>query len=431
MLERLFHLSANNTNVKTEVIAGITTFLTMAYITFVNPSILATTGMDAGAVFVATCLAAAFGSAAMGLLANYPIAIAPGMGFNAYFTYSVVLNGGYSWSIALGAVFMSSILFIAISILPIREYLINSVPKSLRLAIVAGIGLFLAIIGLKNAGLVVGSHATFVTLGNLHDPTVVLAIIGFFLMIALEALGFVSTAIISSILVVSVASFVLGYHPFHGVFAMPPSLAPTFCKMDIKGAFNLGLGTIIFTFLFVNLLDTTGTLIGVAYRAGLLDKNGKLPRIRSALLADSTAVTVGAVLGTSSTTSFLESTTGIKVGGRTGLTAVVVAILFVFATFLAPLAQSIPLYASAPALIYVAFLMLRSLTELDWQDLTEYAPALVTTICIPLTFSISDGMAFGFIAYFIIKVCSGRYRDLNIPVSVMALAFLAKYTLLH
>jgi AGZA family xanthine/uracil permease-like MFS transporter len=430
MITQFFKLKENKTTIKTEVLAGITTFLAMSYIVFINPSILALTGMDAGAVFMTTCLSAAVGSALMGLLANYPIALAPGMALNAYFTYGVVLGSGYTWQVALGSVFISGIIFLILSILPIREYIVNSIPQSLKLAIVAGIGFFLCILGFKNAGIITGNTATLVTLGDLHQPTTLLAAFGFFLIVGLEALGFVS-AIIISILTISVLGIASGYSPFFGIFSMPPSIMPTFMQMDIKGAFDAGLLTIVFAFLFVDLFDNTGTLIAIAYRAGLMDKNGKLPRINRALIADSAAAIFGAILGTSTTTSYLESAVGVKVGGRTGLTAIVVAVLFLFAMFLSPLAKSIPLYATAPALVYVACLMARALTEVNWEDPTEYAPAVVTAIIMPLTFSVAEGIAFGFISYTAIKLISGRYRDLNAAVVLLAIAFVLKYIFIH
>jgi AGZA family xanthine/uracil permease-like MFS transporter len=430
MIARFFKLEENKTTVKTEVLAGISTFLAMSYIVFINPSILALTGMDAGAVFMTTCLSAAFGSALMGLLANYPIALAPGMALNAYFAYGVVLGSGYTWQVALGSVFISGIIFFILSVLPIREYIVNSIPKSLKLAIVAGIGFFLCILGFKNAGIITGNTATLVALGDLHQPTTLLAALGFFLIVGLESLGFIS-AIIVSILTITIIGILAGYSQFIGIFSLPPSIMPTFMQMDIKGALDAGLLTIVFAFLFVDLFDNTGTLIAIAYRAGLMDKDGKLPRINRALIADSAAAIFGAILGTSTTTSYLESAVGVKVGGRTGLTAIVVAILFVFAMFLSPLAKSIPLYATAPALVYVACLMARALTEIDWEDPTEYAPAIITAIIMPLTFSVAEGIAFGFISYTAIKLISGRYRDLNAAVVLLAIAFVLKYIFIH
>lgn len=426
MLEKLFKLSENKTSVRIEMLAGLSTFLTMSYIIFVNPSILSQTGMNPGAVFVATCLAATVGCCLMGLLANYPIALAPGMGLNAYFTYSVVLGFGYSWQVALGAVFLSGLIFLGLSVFPIREYMINSIPKSLKLGIAGGIGLFLAIIGFKSAGLITASPATLVTLGNLHDPTTLLAILGFFLMIGLDALE-VKGSVILSILIVTGLSIAMGYSRFTGVVSMPPSLMPTLLQMDVKGAMSMGLITIVFAFLLVDLFDNTGTLIGIAYRAGFIDARGKLPRIGRVLLADSSAAVFGAMLGTSTTTSYVESSVGVKMGGRTGLMAITVGLLFLVALFFAPLAASIPKYATAPALMYVACMMARAFTEIEWEDVTEYVPAMLTAIAMPLTYSIAEGISFGFISYTAIKLLSGRVRDLNAPLVILALAFVAKY----
>jgi AGZA family xanthine/uracil permease-like MFS transporter len=364
----------------------------------------------------------------MGLLANYPIALAPGMGLNAYFTYSVVLGFGNSWQVALGAVFISGVIFLCLSILPVREYIINSIPKSLKVGIAAGIGLFLSIIGFKTAGIITASPATLVTMGDLHQPTTLLAILGFFMMIGLDALGVMGSVIIS-ILTVTVISIILGYSKFTGVFAMPPSLAPILMQMDIKGAMSLGLTTIVFAFLLVDLFDNTGTLIGIAYRAGFIDKNGKLPRINRVLLADSSAAIVGAILGTSTTTSYVESSVGVKVGGRTGLMAIVVALLFLCALFLSPLAGAVPAFATAPALIYVACMMAKAFTEIEWEDLTEYVPAMIAAISMPLTYSIAEGISFGFISYTAIKLISGRYRDLNWALIILSGAFILKYML--
>ncbi|MGE3969362.1 MAG: NCS2 family permease, partial [Dongiaceae bacterium] len=411
MLEQLFGLGQHNTTLRREILAGATTFLTMAYIIFVNPQILAATGMDQGSVFVATCLAAAFGSAFMGLYANYPVALAPGMGLNAYFTYGVVLGMGHSWQVALGAVFLSGVIFFAISVTPVREWIVNAIPMSLKMAISAGIGLFLGIIGLQAAGIIVDHPATLVTLGDLAAWPPILAAIGFVLMAALDSRR-IPGAIIISILVVTAIGVALGVSPTGGLFSMPPSIAPTFLEMDIAGALDIGLAAIIFAFLFVDLFDNTGTLIGVAHRAGLLDKDGKLPRIGRALTVDSTAAMVGAALGTSTTTSYIESAAGVKAGGRTGLTAVVVAILFLAALFLAPLAGMIPAYATAPALLFVACMMTRGLTEIDWEDVTEYAPAVVTALAMPFTFSIANGIAFGFITYAAVKLLSGRWQQI-------------------
>jgi AGZA family xanthine/uracil permease-like MFS transporter len=430
MLEAFFKLKEHGTSVKTEVIAGMTTFLTMAYIVFVNPSILALTGMDFNAVFVATCLAAALGSAIMALVANYPIALAPGMGLNAYFTFTVVQGMGVPWQTALGAVFISGIIFLIVSLFKVREAIVNAIPHSLKLAISAGVGMFLAIIALKNAGVVVASPATLVSLGNIHAPQTLLAILGFFMIVALEYRR-VHGSIIISILAVTVLSIVLGLSEFKGVFSMPPSMAPTYMQMDVMGALNAGLIGVIFVFFFVDLFDTTGTLIGVSYRAGLLDKDGKLPRLKKALLADSVAITAGAVMGTSSTTAYIESAAGTAVGGRTGLTSLVVALLFLAALWFAPLAGTVPAYATAPALLYVAVLMARGLAEIEWDDLTEAAPAVVTAVAMPFTFSIADGIAFGFISYTMIKLMAGRHKDLSLSVWVITGLWIMKFAYFH
>jgi AGZA family xanthine/uracil permease-like MFS transporter len=428
MLERLFQLNELGTNVRREILAGVTTFLTMAYIIFVNPAILGDAGMDLGAVFVATCLAAAFGSAFMGLYANYPIALAPGMGLNAYFTYGVVLGMGFTWQVALGAVFISGIIFLILSVTPVREYIIDSIPKSLKMAIGAGIGLFLGIIGLQEAGIVVDHPATLVTLGDLTSLPVILAAVGLVMMAALDAWK-VPGAIIISILAVTAVGLVTGLTEWGGIADTPPSLAPTFLAMDLGGAMEKGLIIIVFTFLFVDFFDNTGTLIGVAHRAGLLTPEGKLPRLRKALIVDSTAAMAGAALGTSTTTSYIESAAGVRAGGRSGLTAVVVAILFLLALFFSPLAGMIPTYATAPALVYVACLMARGMSEFDWEDVTEYVPAVVTAITMPLTYSIAHGIAFGFITYTVIKIASGKFSDVKPAIAILAVLFIVKFAL--
>ncbi|MES2819436.1 MAG: NCS2 family permease [Pseudomonadota bacterium] len=425
MLEKLFQLKAHNTTLRTELLAGLTTFLTMAYILFVNPNMLAEAGMDKGAVFVATCLAAAIGSAIMGLLANYPIALAPGMGLNAFFSYTVVLTMGYTWQVALGAVFLSGVIFFALSIFKIREWIIDSIPLALRAGIAAGIGLFLAIIALKNAGIVVDHPATLVTLGDLSAGGPVLACLGFFVIAALSYRR-VTGAVMIGILLVTGLSVALGLSKLDGVLSMPPSLMPTLLQLDIKGALDIGLLSVIFAFLFVDLFDTAGTLVGVAQKADLLDKDGKMPRLGRALLADSTATMAGAALGTSTTTSYIESAAGISAGGRTGLTACVVALLFLLSLFFAPLAGAIPAYATAPALLFVAVLMLGSLAQIDWDDLTVAAPVVVAALAMPLTFSIANGIAFGFIAWVAIKTLAGRWADLNPALLLLSLLFVIK-----
>ena len=429
MLENLFKLSENSTNVRTELIAGVTTFLTMAYIAFVNPSILAAAGMDQGAVFVATCLAAAIGSAIMGLWANYPIALAPGMGLNAFFAYTVVLTLGHSWQTALGAVFIAGVLFFILSVLKVREWIINAIPRSLKLSIAAGIGMFLGIIGLKNAGIVVDHPATLVTLGDLTQATVLVAIVGFLVMAALDARR-VPGAITIAILLATLVAIATGLSEATGVFSMPPSLMPTLFAMDLAGALDGALISVIFAFLFVDLFDTAGTLIGVAHQGGMLDEQGKLPRLGKALMSDSVSTVAGAAMGTSTTTSYIESVAGVKAGGRTGLTAVAVAVLFLLCLFFAPLAGTIPAYATAPALVFVACLMMRGIAEVDWDDVTEYVPAVITAISMPLTFSISTGIGFGFVAYAGIKILSGRWKEAGWAVIVLAVLFVLKFAFL-
>lgn len=429
MLDRWFHLRESGSDVRTECLAGLATFLAMAYIMFVNPEILAAAGMPREAVFVATCLAAALGSAVMGLYANYPIALAPGMGLNAYFAYGVVQGLGFSWQAALGAVFISGCLFLAVSVLRVREWVVHAIPASLKLAISAGIGLFLAMIGFKNAGLVVANPATLVGLGDLHAPGVLYAVGGLLLILGLEARR-VRGGIIIGVLAVTVAAVLSGHARFAGVFALPPSLAPTLLQLDIGAALEAGLVSVVLTFFLVELFDATGTLVGVSHRAGLLDAQGRLPRLRRALLADSGAIAAGAVLGTSSTTAYIESAAGTAVGGRTGLTALVVALLFLAALFFSPLAATVPPFATAPALIYVAILMSRGLAELSWDDLTETAPALICALTMPLTFSIAHGIAFGFISYAGIKLLAGRWREVPPAVAVIALVFVAKFALI-
>ncbi|WP_317205798.1 NCS2 family permease [Janthinobacterium sp.] len=427
-LEKFFKLKENGTDVRTELLAGLTTFLTMAYIIFVNPSILGDAGMPKDSVFVATCLAAALGTLIMGLYANYPIALAPGMGLNAYFSYAVVKGMGIPWEVALGSVFISGCLFILVSVFKIREMIIGAIPQSLRTAITVGIGLFLAIISLKSSGLVVANPDTLVALGNLHKAPPILAIIGFFLIVALDRLK-VRGAILIGIVAVTLLSFVFGGNAFHGIVSAPPSLEPTLFKLDIMGALSAGILNIVLVFFLVELFDATGTLMGVANRAGLL-KNGKMDRLNKSLLADSAAIVAGSVLGTSSTTAYIESAAGVQAGGRTGLTAVAVAVLFLACLFIAPLAGTVPAYATAPALFYVACLMLRELTEIDWSDSTESVPAAVTALMMPFTYSIANGVAFGFISYVVLKVATGRVKQVSALAAVISGVFLFKFVYL-
>ncbi len=424
-LERHFKLAEHGTDVRTELVAGLTTFLTMAYIIFVNPSILGDAGMPKDSVFVATCLIAALGTLIMGLYANYPIALAPGMGLNAYFAYVVVKGMGFSWQVALGAVFVSGCLFLAVTLFGLRELIIRGIPHTLRVAITVGIGMFLAIISLKSAGIVAPSPATYITLGDLHSAPVVLATLGFFLIVVLDRLK-VRGAILVGILVVTVLSFFFGGNKFGGVFSAPPSIAPTFLQLDIQGALSVGILNVVLVFFLVELFDATGTLMGVAKRAGLL-KEGKMDRMNKALLADSGAIFAGSLLGTSSTTAYIESAAGVQAGGRTGLTAVTVAVLFLACLTIAPLAGSVPAYATAPALFFVSCLMLRELTELDWDETTEVIPAAVTALAMPFTYSIANGLAFGFITYAALKLFTGKAREVHFMVWLIAGVFLFKF----
>ncbi|AEY01542.1 xanthine/uracil/vitamin C permease [Oceanimonas sp. GK1] len=426
MLEQYFRLKELNTNVRQEVVAGITTFLTMAYIIFVNPAILSEAGMDYGAVFVATCLAAAVGCFIMGLAANYPIALAPGMGLNAFFTYTVVLTEGYSWQSALGAVFFSGCIFVLLSLFKVREWIINAIPKPLKLGIAAGIGLFLALVGLKSAGIIVDNPATLVGLGDVTGLQAGLAVLGFFLIIGMAARG-MRGAVMIGILVITGLGLAFGDVEYQGIVSAPPSIMPTFLQLDIAGAFNVGMLSVIFAFLFVDLFDTSGTLIAVAQRAKLLDEQGRLPRLGRALLADSTASIAGSLLGTSTTTSYVESTAGVAVGGRSGLTAVVTGLLFIAAILFSPLAGMVPAYATAGALVYVAVLMLAQLAHLHWDDITEAVPAVVVLVMMPFTFSIANGIAFGFISFVAVKVLSGRAAEVSPVVWALAVLFALKF----
>nr|WP_276583668.1 NCS2 family permease [Pseudomonas sp. RIT-PI-AD] len=429
MLERLFKLSVHGTTAKTELTAGLTTFITMAYIIFVNPNIMADAGMDHGAAFVATCLAAALGCLLMGLYANWPVGLAPGMGLNAFFTYSVVGTLGYSWQVALGAVFLSGLLFMLLTFSRIREWLLNSIPPSLRYAMGAGVGLFLGLIGLKTAGIVVASPATLVRLGDLTAAGPLLAALCF-LAIAVLEYHRVFGGILISILAVTLIGWGLGLVHFAGVFALPPSLAPTFLAMDVAGAFDVSMISVILAFLFVHMFDTAGTLMGVAQRANLVGEDGRIENLSRAMKADSASSVVGGLLGVPPVTSYVESAAGVAVGGRTGLTAVTVAALFVLAMFFAPLAGMIPAYATAGALIYVAMLMMGGLAHLDWVDHTESIPAIVTVIMMPLTFSVADGIALGFITYVAMKACTGKFADISPSLYVLCAIFVAKFVFL-
>jgi adenine/guanine/hypoxanthine permease len=428
LLDRYFGLSEHGTTPRTEMVAGVTTFLTMAYIIFVNPTILANAGMDRGAVFVATCVAAAVSTLAMGLYANYPIALAPGMGLNAFFAFTVVLGHKYTWQQALAGVFCSGVIFFLISVFRLRELIINSIPKNLKLAISAGVGLFLGIIALEQAKIVVANPDTLVTLGDLRQWPAILCLAGFVLIVALNYRNIIGATLIG-ILVVSLIGLPLGLAKFTGIVDLPPSLAPTFLQLDFSRVTELTFIIIVFSFLFVDLFDNAGTLIGVAHRAGFLDQDGNLPRMKQALLADSFAAMFGATIGTSTTTSYIESASGVAAGGRTGLTAIFVALFFLLALFFAPLAGMIPGYASAAALLYVACVMTRGLAEIEWEDITEFAPAVVAAVTMPLTYSIATGIGLGFITYAAAKLIAGKFDEAKPAVVILAIIFAIKFAL--
>ena len=426
MLERLFRLSDHGTRVSTEVLAGFTTFITMAYIIFVNPQMMASAGMDHGASFTATCLAAALACIFMGLYANWPIGLAPGMGLNAFFTYTVVGEMGYSWQVALGAVFLAGVLFVFMSVTPLRAWMLRSIPRDLRIAMGCGVGLFIGFIGLKSAGIIVANPATILTLGDLSQPQPMLAAIGFILIAALSVRQ-VPGAIMVGVLSITLLGLIMGEVQYQGLVSSPPSIAPTLMQLDIAGAFDVAMISVIIAILFVNLFDTAGTLMGVATRAQLVDKQGNIQNLDRALKADSSSSVAGAFMGCAPVTSYVESAAGVAAGGRTGLTAIVIGLLFLMATFFSPLAGMVPAFATSGALVYVALLMLSGMRELDWDDATELIPALLTIIMIPLSFSIANGIAVGFISYVAIKVITARSSEVSVGAWFLAFIFIAKF----
>ena len=426
-LERYFGLSQQGTDIRTEFVAAVTTFLTMVYIVFVNPIILGKAGMDPGAVFVATCVAAAVSTLVMGLYANYPIALAPGMGINAFFAFTVVLTYKYTWQQALAAVFCSGVLFFLISVFRIRQFVIDSIPQNLKLAVSAGVGLFLGIIALEEAKVVVAHPATLVTLGDMTNPSAILMLLGFVLIAGLNYRRMMGATLIG-ILVATAIGLPFGLAQFTGIISIPPSIAPTFLQLDFSRAGELTFLIVVFSILFVDVFDNAGTLIGVTHRTGLM-KNGKLARMKEALISDSFAAMFGALIGTSTTTSYIESAAGVSAGGRTGLTAVFVGVFFLLALFFAPLAGMVPAYASSAALLYVACVMTRGLAEIDWEDITEYAPAVVTAITMPLTYSIATGIGLGFITYVLAKLVAGKPQEARPAVIVLAVLFAVKFVL--
>jgi AGZA family xanthine/uracil permease-like MFS transporter len=426
---RFFRLDEHRTTVRTEVQAGLTTFMTMAYIVVVNPAILSAAGVPFEGALFATCIGAATGTLLMGLLANYPFALAPGMGLNAYFTYTVVLGMGVPWQTALGAVFLSGVAFLLLTAGRVRALVVDAIPRSIKTAVAGGIGLFIAFLGLRNAGIVVANEATFVTLGTLAAPGPLLSLAGLALTVGLMARGH-RGAIIWGILGVTAAAMALGISPLPEAILSVPDASATFLALDIPGALRLGFLEVVFAFLFVDLFDSVGTFTGLAEEGGFMTKEGKIPRVNRALSADAVATVVGSMLGTSTVTTYVESAAGIGEGGRTGLVAVVVAGLFILAVFTAPLAGAIPGIATAPALIVVGALMMRAVRNVPWADPTESVPAFVTLTAMPLTFSIANGIALGFISYALVKVLAGRAREVDPLVYVLAGLFLVRYAYL-
>ena len=426
-LQQFFKLKEKGTSSKTEIIAGITTFFTMVYIVFVNPSVLGDAGMDKQVVFVTTCLIAGFGTIAMGLFSNLPIALAPAMGLNAFFAYVVVGKLGYSWQVGMGTIFWGSVGLLLLTIFQIRYWLMASIPLSLRVGIGAGIGFFIALIGFKNMGLVVANPATLVALGDLHSPQVLLGILGFFIIVVLAARNIYSGVLISIAAVTALALYFDESVMFHGIVSMPPALTQVVGQVGIAGALDTALIGIIFSFLLVNLFDSSGTLLGVTDKAGFSDEKGRFPKMKQALYVDSASAVVGSYIGTSAISTYIESGAGVSVGGRTGMTAVVVGLLFLLTIFFSPLAGMVPAYATAGALVYVGILMASSLIKVQWDDLTEATPAFITAAMMPFTYSITEGIAFGFISYCVMKVGTGRWREVNAPVWVVSLLFLIKF----
>jgi len=425
-MEKFFKLKEHNTSVKTEVVAGITTFLTMAYILIVNPQILANTGMDMGGVFTATALSAAIATLVMAFAANLPFALAPGMGLNAFFAFTVVLTMGYSWQFALTAVFLEGIIFIVLTLLNVREAIINSIPKNVKRAISVGIGLFIAFIGLQNAGLIVNDEATLVVLGDVTSPVTLLAIIGLVLTGVLLAFK-VKGSLLIGIVATTIIGLPLGITSLPSGSWAPPSLAPVLFQFDFSQVFTIDMLVVLFTFLFVDMFDTVGTLIGVSTKAGIINKDGSIPNAKAALFADAIGTTVGACMGTSTVTTYVESAAGVAEGGRTGMTAFTTAILFLLALFVSPLFLMIPGAATAPALVLVGLFMMSPIIHIDFEDYTEAIPAFLTIIMMPLAYSIADGIMFGMLGYVALKLLSGKSKDVNFVTIIIAIVFLIKF----
>ena len=428
-LSNFFKLAENDTDVNRELMAGLTTFITMAYIIFVNPQLMASSGMDQGASFVGTCLAAALACLVMGIFANWPVGLAPGMGLNAFFTFTVVGEMGYSWQVALGAVMIAGVLFFLMSVTPLRRWMLDSIPVNLRIAMGSGVGLFIGFIGLKSGGIIVANGATFVSMGDLTNPETLMAALGFILIAGLSVRN-VPGAIIIGVLTITLLALGLGFVEYQGLVAYPPDVSSTFLQLDILGALDVAMVAVIASFLFVNLFDTAGTLLGVANRANLVDDQGQVKNLDKALKADSSSSIFGALLGCAPVTSYVESSAGVEAGGRTGLTAVAVAIFFLLAIFLSPLALMVPAYATAGALIYVAILMLGGMEKLNWGDATELLPALIIIVMIPLTFSIANGIALGFLSFIILKIASGNTRNISSGAWFLGAIFISKFAFL-
>ena len=428
-VEDFFKLKEFNTSIRKELLAGFTTFVTMAYIVFVNPQIMALAGMDQGAVFVGTCIAAALACLLMGLFANWPVGLAPGMGLNAFFTFTVVGELGYSWEIALGSVFLAGILFFLMSVTRLRGWMIDSIPLNLRIAMGAGVGLFIGFIGLKSGGIIVNSDATFLKLGDLSNQETLLAALGF-LLISVLAIRKVPGAILIGVLSTTVVALAFGMIQYNGLVSMPPSLEPVFLKLDILGALNISMITIVMSFLFVNLFDTTGTLLGVANRANLVDAEGNADNLDKALKADSSVSFIGTFFGCSPVTSYVESSAGVEAGGRTGLTAIFIGLFFILTMFLSPLALIVPASATAGALIYVSILMLSGMEKLNWSNMIDLLPALIIIVMIPLTFSIADGIALGFLSYVVLKIGYGEITKISSGAWFLTLIFISKFIFL-
>jgi AGZA family xanthine/uracil permease-like MFS transporter len=428
MIERLFHLKQNNTTISKELVAGITTFMTMAYILAANPEILGATGMDKGALFTTTAISAIVATFIMAFVANLPFALAPGMGLNAFFAYTVVLGMGYSWQTALSAIFIEGILFILLTIFNVREYIVNSIPMPLKHAISVGIGFFIALMGFINSGIIIANENTLVSMGNMSDKSIWIALTGLMVigvMLILKLKGAILTGILAGA-IVGIPLHITSI-PSEGFVSLPPSIEPIFLKLNFREALKPDILLILFTFLFVDMFDTVGTLIGVSSKADMLDKNGKVPRAKQALFADAIGTTIGALLGTSTVTTYVESSAGVSVGGRTGLTALIVALCFVLVLFLSPVFLMIPPAATAPALIIIGLFMITPITRLELENYLDSIPVFLTIVMMPLAFSISEGISFGIISYVLLRVFTGRYKQVPVVLYILMILFIARY----